>query len=105
VVFQIFAREDCPVCTKAQDVLNRVRARFDIEVQVRYVQGASTTADNLADMAWHDWTDSPPVVVAIKGDQVLKRWDGNDIADTSRSWQRMVERWLEEQRSTSGQSF
>ncbi len=103
MVFQIFARENCPVCTKAQDVLNRVRSRFGIDVQVRYVNGALATPENMADLAWHDWTDSPPLVVAIEGERVLGRWDGNDIADTSRSWQRTVERWLEEQRSTTGQ--
>ncbi|MCL6466238.1 MAG: glutaredoxin [candidate division WOR-3 bacterium] len=94
MVFQIFAREGCVTCAKAQQVL----ARFGVPVEVRYVDGPSATPENLADLAYFDWTDTPPLVVVTEGDKVLQRWDGNDIADTSRSWHQTVERWLESQR-------
>lgn len=92
MVFQIFAREGCEICAKAQQVLSRLGVQF----QVRYVDGPNATVDNLADFAFYDWVDTPPLVVVTEGDKVLARWDGNEIADTSKSWHLTVERWLKE---------
>ncbi len=96
MVFKIFAREGCDVCIKARDVLGRL----GVPVEVCYVDGANATVENVADLAWFDWTDTPPLVVVTEGNKVLARWTGDDIA-AARSWHKAVERWLEAQRSTS----
>ncbi len=95
--FQIFAREGCKLCTKAQQVL----ARLGLPYQVRYVDGPNATVENLADFAYYDWTDSPPLVVAIEGGRVLARWDGEAVGDETKSWHLTLERWLTEQRTTA----
>ncbi|MGQ9708224.1 MAG: glutaredoxin domain-containing protein [bacterium] len=92
MVFQIFAREGCEICTKAQQVLSRLGVQY----QVRYVDGANASLDNLADFAFYDWTDTPPLVVVTEGDRVLARWGGSEVADASKSWHREVEHWLKE---------
>jgi hypothetical protein len=97
MVFQIFAREGCQVCVKAQQVL----ARLGVEYQVRYIDGANASVENLADFAFYDWTDTPPLVVVTEGNKVLARWDGSEIADTSQSWHRTVERWLKERQGAA----
>ncbi|MGQ9678399.1 MAG: hypothetical protein ACUVUD_03870 [bacterium] len=94
MVFRIFAREGCVTCAKAQQVL----MRFGVEVQVQYVDGPTVTPENLADLAWFDWTDNPPLVVATEGDKVLQRWTGDDIANSSRSFYQTIEQWLGSQR-------
>ena len=73
--FQVFAKEGCELCAKAQDVLKRV----GVEAVVRYVDGPNATVDNLADFAWYDWTDKPPLVVVRRGDDVVARWDGKTV--------------------------
>lgn len=93
--FHIFAREGCTLCAKAQQVL----ARLNVPYQVRYLDGVNATDENLADFAYYDWTDNLPLVVALKGKQVLARWDGAAVGDKTRSWQLTVERWLSEYRS------
>lgn len=95
MVFQIFAREGCPTCAKAQQVL----ARLGVQAVVRYVDGPNATPENLADFAWFDWTDTPPLVVVTEGERVLKRWDGSEIADAQVSWHQTVARWLETRRT------
>jgi len=75
--FQVFAKEGCELCTKAQDVLKRV----GVEAVVRYVDGPNATVDNLADFAWYDWTDKPPLVVVRRGDDVVARWDGKTVME------------------------
>jgi|UniRef100_A0A7V3PUE4 hypothetical protein len=99
VEFHIFAREGCKICTKAQQVLSRLGVPY----QVRYVDGPTATVENLADFAYYDWTDSPPLVVAIDGGQVLARWDGETIGDEHQSWHLTVERWLNTYRSSKNQ--
>lgn len=96
MLFQIFAREDCEICKKAKEVL----CRLGVEMRVRFVNGPNATVENLADFARFGWSDTPPLVVATDKDKVLKRWDGDDIADTSRSWHLEVQRWLESQFSS-----
>ncbi len=93
MVFQIFAREGCNICVKAQQVLSRLGVQFE----VRYVDGPNASVENLVDFAFYDWVDTPPLVVVTDGDKVLARWDGNEIADASKSWHLNVERWLKEQ--------
>lgn len=93
MVFQIFAREGCEICTKAQQVLSRLGVQF----QVRYVDGPNATVEHLADFAAYDWVDTPPLVVVTDANKMLARWDGQEIADTSKSWHLTVERWLREQ--------
>jgi hypothetical protein len=75
--FQVFARENCELCQKAQDVLSRA----GVVPEVRYVEGNAATPENLADFAWFDWTDTPPLVVA---------------ADIKDAWLPQVRRWLAE---------
>jgi hypothetical protein len=75
LTFQIFAKENCILCRKAQEVLSRV----GVEMRVRYVEGPNATADNVADFAWHDWVDKMPLVVAMDGTEVVERWDGEGI--------------------------
>ena len=65
--FQVFARENCELCKKAQDVLSRA----GVVPEVRYVEGVAATPENLADFAWFDWTDTPPLVVATDGDKIV----------------------------------
>lgn len=93
--FHIFAREGCKLCAKAQQVLSRL----GVPCQVRYVDGPNARLENLADFAYYDWTDTPPLVVAVDGNRVLARWDGNAIGDETRSWHQTVARWLSEHRS------
>jgi hypothetical protein len=92
LVFQVFAKEGCELCQKAQDVLSKI----GVEAQVRYVDGPSATPENLADFAWYDWTDKPPLIVATQNGQTLKRWDGRDIQT---AWMPEVRRWLTERDS------
>lgn len=95
MVFQIFAREGCVTCAKARQVL----AYLGVEVRVRYVDGPAATPENLADLAWFDWTDTPPLVVVTEGDKVLQRWTGDEIANATHSWYQTVKQWLESWRS------
>lgn len=60
---------------------------------VRYVDGPSATPENVADFAWFDWTDKPPLVVVTEGERVLARWDGRDIGA---AWLPQVRKWLSE---------
>jgi len=90
--FQVFAKENCQLCKKAQDVLSRA----GVVPEVRYVEGTAATPENLADFAWFDWTDSPPLIVASDGDKVVGRWAGDDIKD---AWLPEVRRWLAEHQS------
>jgi hypothetical protein len=90
--FQVFARENCPICTKAQQVL----ARVGVEPMVRYVDGPEATPDNVADLAWHDWVDSPPLVLASVGDKVVGRWDGDDIRA---AWLPKMQDWLSQHKT------
>ena len=87
--FQVFARENCELCQKAQDVLSRA----GVVPEVRYVEGNAATPENLADFAWFDWTDTPPLVVATDGDKIVGRWVAADIKD---AWLPQVRRWLAE---------
>jgi hypothetical protein len=87
LTFQVFAKEGCELCQKAQSVL----AHVGVAPQVRYVDGPSATPENMADFAWFDWTDKPPLVVATEGEQVLGRWDGRDI---QAAWLPQVREWL-----------
>ncbi|MEO0073734.1 MAG: glutaredoxin domain-containing protein [candidate division WOR-3 bacterium] len=87
--FQIFAKENCDICVKAKQVLNHI----GIEPKVRYVEGPQATAANLADLAWFDWVDKPPLVVVTEGDKVIKRWTGDQIA-SNKSWTEEVCNWL-----------
>lgn len=73
--FQVFAKEGCELCAKAQDVLERA----GVEPVIRYVDGPHATVDNLADFAWYDWTDKPPLVVVRRGGEVVARWDGKTV--------------------------
>ena len=92
MVFQVFAKEGCELCQKAQDVLSRI----GVDAQVRYVDGPNATAENLADFAWYDWTDKPPLIVATEAGRTLKRWDGRDLQT---AWMPEVRRWLSERDS------
>lgn len=92
MTFQVFARENCDLCKKAQEVLGHV----GVVPEVRYVEGAAATPENLADFAWYDWTDTPPLVVASDGDKVLGRWVGDDI---QAAWLPEVRRWLTQHQS------
>ena len=85
--FQIFARENCVVCTKAKEIL----ARVGIEPNVRYVDGPNATPENVADLAWNDWVDSPPLVLASEGDKVVGRWDGEAVKD---AWLPKMQDWV-----------
>jgi hypothetical protein len=98
--FQVFAKEKCDVCTKAQEVLRNL----GVDYQVRYVEGADATPENLADMAWFDWADKAPLVAAIEDGRMLKRWDGSEIADTKQktSWTLAVRDWLSAYRAGAG---
>lgn len=87
--FQVFAKEDCELCKKAQDVLSRA----GVVPEVRYVEGTAATPENLADFAWYDWTDSPPLVVATDVETILGRLVAADIKT---AWLPEVKRWLAE---------
>lgn len=71
----MFAKENCELCQKAQEVLSRI----GVETDVRYVEGAKATPENIADFAWHDWVDKMPLVVALDEDQVVAKWNGDAI--------------------------
>lgn len=73
--FQVFAKEGCELCAKAQEILRRA----GVEPVVRYVDGPNATVDNLADFAWYDWTDKPPLVIVKRGEEILARWDGRTV--------------------------
>jgi len=88
--FQVFAKENCEICQKAQDVLSRA----GVVPEVRYVEGIAATPENLADFAWFDWTDTPPLIVAIDGDRIVGRWVGADII--KEAWLPKVRSWLAE---------
>jgi hypothetical protein len=64
-----------------------------VNATVRYVDGPHATPENLADFAWYDWTDKPPLVVVTEGESVLARWDGKDI---QAAWMPQVRQWLTE---------
>ena len=97
MVFQIFAKENCPTCRKAQDVLSRL----GVPAQVRYVDGPRATPENVAALAWHDWVDKMPLVLvteetgangpAGQTEKVIQRWDGSSIADR---WFTVVRDWV-----------
>lgn len=87
MTFQVFAKEGCELCQKAQTVLQHA----GVTPSVRYVDGPAATPENLADFAWFDWTDKPPLVVVTEGEQVLARWDGTDI---QAAWLPQVREWL-----------
>jgi len=91
--FQVFAKENCELCQKAQDVLSRA----GVVPVVRYVEGDAATPENLADFAWYDWTDTPPLVVASEGEKVIGRWSAGDI---KAAWLPEVKRWLAEHQAT-----
>ncbi len=88
--FQVFAKEGCELCRKARSVLEHV----GVEPHVRYVDGPNATPEDLADFAWYDWTDKPPLVVATESGRTLGRWDGRDIQD---AWLPHLRAWLAEQ--------
>jgi len=71
----VFAKENCALCRKAQAVLSRL----GVEPVVRYVDGPRASAENIADLAWYDWTDKMPLIVVTEADQVLKSWDGTKV--------------------------
>ncbi|MBM3322944.1 glutaredoxin [candidate division WOR-3 bacterium] len=85
--FQVFAKEGCELCRKARSVLEHV----GVEPQVRYVDGPNATPEDLADFAWYDWTDKPPLVVATESGRTLRRWDGRDIQE---AWLPHLRQWL-----------
>jgi len=87
VTFQVFAKEGCVLCQKARDVLEHV----GVTAEVRYVDGPHATVENLADFAWYDWTDKPPLVVAVESGRLLQRWDGRDI---EAAWTPRLREWL-----------
>ena len=89
MVFQVFAKEDCPTCQKAQGILNRL----GVNARVRYVDGPKATPDNVAALAWYDWVDKMPLVVVTDepSGTVLQRWDGRSIAGR---WMPVVQDWL-----------
>lgn len=88
MLFQIFAKENCPTCQKAQDVLSRLK----VPTEVRYVDGPQATPDNVAALAWHDWVDKMPLVlVTDDAQEVVQRWDGSSIADR---WFTVVRDWV-----------
>lgn len=87
LTFQVFAKEDCPICQKAQSILTRLGVRAD----VRYVDGPKATAENVAAFAWHDWVDKMPLVVVTEDEEELQRWDGNTIAGR---WMPVVQEWI-----------
>ncbi len=60
---------------KAETVLGYVGA----EPVVRYIDGAAATPENLADLAWFDWTNATPLVLALDGDKVIGRWTSVEI--------------------------
>ncbi|MEO0079918.1 MAG: glutaredoxin domain-containing protein [candidate division WOR-3 bacterium] len=88
--FQVFARENCHYCTKAQKILRLLNA----PMRVRYIDGPNATPENMADLAWLNWVDEPPLVVVVEGKRVLQRWDGQDVASRERAWYPVVREWL-----------
>jgi hypothetical protein len=56
-----------------------VLAHIGVETDVRYVEGPRATPENVADLAWHDWVDKMPLVVALDDDQVVAKWNGDAI--------------------------
>ncbi|MFO7675456.1 MAG: glutaredoxin domain-containing protein [bacterium] len=97
MIFQLFAKENCPTCQKAQAVLRRL----GVTPQVRYVDGPQATPDNVAEFAWHDWVDKMPLVIVTDdaaGD-VVQRWDGNSVAGR---WFPVVQEWLAGHPATAG---
>ena len=88
MTFQVFAKENCVLCAKAQAVLSRL----DVSTEVRYVEGAAATPENIADFAWYDWADKMPLVVVTDGRTVLRRWDGSHIEGR---WLPEVRDWLD----------
>jgi hypothetical protein len=93
--FQVFAKEGCELCLKAQAILGRV----GVEPVVRYIDGPSATPENMADFAWFDWTDKPPLVVVTESGAALKRWDGGDV---QQAWLPEVRDWLDQHRPGPG---
>lgn len=90
MTFQVFAKEGCELCQKARSVLQHV----GVQPEVRYVDGPGATPENLADFAWYDWTDKPPLVVAVESGKTIKRWDGRDI---QAAWLPQLRQWLTQQ--------
>ncbi len=93
MVFKIFAREGCTLCTKAQEILKRLGVNYEL----LYVDGDKATAENLAAFAYYDWTDTIPLIVVTHDNKVLAKWDGNVIGDKHGSWYKTLEKWLIEQ--------
>jgi len=87
LTFQVFAKDNCALCQKAQAVLTRL----GIEPVVRYVEGPDATAENVADFAWFDWVDKMPLVVVTEDDRTLQRWDGSKVEGR---WMPEVKDWL-----------
>ena len=89
MTFQVFAKEECVLCRKAQGVL----ARLHVDTQVRYVDGSGATPENVADFAWYDWADKMPLVVVTEGERVLQKWNGSNVEGR---WLPEVRKWLAE---------
>ncbi len=75
MTFQVFAKENCVLCRKAQAVL----AHLGVEPVVRYIDGPNSTPENVADLAWYDWTDKMPLIVVTEADKVVQRWNGSQV--------------------------
>jgi len=89
-MFQLFAKENCRYCRKAQNILRML----NVPVRVRYVDGPNATPENMADLAWLGWVDEPPLVVVTQGREVIQRWDGRDVASQKCGWYPVVREWL-----------
>lgn len=90
MVFQVFAKENCPACTKAQKILGDLK----VEMQVRYVEGSQATVENVADFAWYDWANQAPLVVVLDGERVVQRWDGEEITRKGDAWTPKIAEWV-----------
>ena len=95
MTFQVFAKEGCELCEKAQSVLKHA----GVEPEVRYVEGTAATPENMADFAWYDWTDKPPLVVALEEGRLVQRWDGRDVMA---AWLPHLRQWLASRAAAPG---
>ncbi|MFO7639472.1 MAG: glutaredoxin domain-containing protein [bacterium] len=91
MTFQVFAKENCPSCRKAQHILRRL----EVPTEVRYVDGPEATPENVAALAWHDWVDKMPLVLVTDdaSEEVVQRWDGQQVTSRN-SWLVTVRDWL-----------